>query len=137
MQIQGKIIAILPAQQGVSQTTQKAWCRQEFVLETQERFPKKVCFQVFGADKIQQFNINIGDWLTVDIDIDAHEYKERWYNSINAWNVTHVQQAQPATASATMPPPIQASNPQQGSIFGNPPQTVGQAQDISANQLPF
>ena len=87
MEITGKIIAVLPERGGVSQRTGSEWKVQEYVLETQEQYPRKMCFDVFGADKIAQFAIKIGDQLTVSFDIDAREYQGRWYNSIRAWQL--------------------------------------------------
>ncbi len=87
MEITGKIIAVMPEQSGVSQRTGSEWKVQEYVLETQEQYPRKMCFSVFGSDKIAQFAIKIGDELTVSFDIDAREYKGRWFNSIRAWKV--------------------------------------------------
>ena len=86
MEITGKIIAVLPERGGVSKTGNE-WKMQEYVLETHEQFPKKLCFNVFGADKIAQFNIQAGDELTVSFDINAREYNGRWYNDIRAWRV--------------------------------------------------
>lgn len=107
MEITGKIIAVLPARSGVSARTGSEWKVQEYVLETQEQYPRKMCFDVFGADKIDQFAIQIGEQLTVSFDIDAREYQGRWYNSIRAWKVERVA-AQDPSASAGMPqfPPI-------------------------------
>ena len=86
MEITGKIIAVLPERGGTSKTGNE-WKMQEYVLETHEQFPKKLCFNVFGADKIAQFNIQAGDELTVSFDINAREYNGRWYNDIRAWRV--------------------------------------------------
>lgn len=86
MEITGKIIAVLPERGGISKTGNE-WKTQEYVIETHEQFPKKVCFNVFGADKIAQFNIQAGDEMTVSFDINAREYNGRWYNDIRAWRV--------------------------------------------------
>ena len=86
MEITGKIIAVLPERGGVSKTGNE-WKMQEYVLETHEQFPRKMCFNVFGADKIAQFNIQAGDVMTVSFDINAREYNGRWYNDIRAWRV--------------------------------------------------
>ena len=59
MEITGKIIAVLPERGGVSQRTGSEWKVQEYVLETQEQYPRKMCFDVFGADKIAQFAIKM------------------------------------------------------------------------------
>ena len=90
MEIQGKIIAVLPQQSGVSQRTGNPWASQDYVIETHEQYPHKCCFRVFGADRIKQFNIQSGEELTVSFDIDCHEYNGRWFNDIRAWNVQRV-----------------------------------------------
>jgi hypothetical protein len=107
MEITGKIIAVLPERGGVSKTGNE-WKMQEYVLETHEQFPRKMCFNVFGADKISQFNIQAGDELTVSFDINAREYNGRWYNDIRAWKVDrNVAPAAPAApAGAPVPPPM-------------------------------
>ncbi|MBQ8450871.1 MAG: DUF3127 domain-containing protein [Bacteroidaceae bacterium] len=86
MEITGKIIAVLPERGGVSKTGNE-WKMQEYVLETHEQYPRKICFNVFGADKIAQFNIQVGEEMTVSFDINAREYNGRWYNDIRAWKV--------------------------------------------------
>lgn len=101
MEITGKIIAVLPERGGTSKTGNE-WKTQEYVLETHEQYPKKICFNVFGADKIAQFNIQAGEELTVSFDINAREYQGRWYNDIRAWKVERGD-----TASAM--PPVNAS----------------------------
>ena len=97
MEITGKIIAVLPERGGTSKTGNE-WKMQEYVLETHEQYPKKICFNVFGADKIAQFNIQAGEELTVSFDINAREYQGRWYNDIRAWKVER------GDAASTMPP---------------------------------
>ena len=57
MEFTGKIIAILPPRGGVSRTSGNEWKSQEFVIENHDQYPRKMCFDVFGADKIEQFNI--------------------------------------------------------------------------------
>lgn len=48
--------------------------KQEYVLETHDQYPKKVCFQLFGADRIAQAAIQPGEELTVSFDIESREY---------------------------------------------------------------
>lgn len=85
MEIQGKIIAALPERSGVS--ARGEWKSQTYVIETQGQYPKKLAFDVFGADRITQFNLQVGDIATVFFDFDAHEYNGRWFNSVRAFNV--------------------------------------------------
>ena len=90
MELQGKVIAVLPERSGVS--ARGEWKAQSFVIETHEQYPKKLCFDVFGADRLAQFNIQSGEVINVSFDIDAHEYQGRYFNQIRAWNVTKVSQ---------------------------------------------
>ncbi len=90
MEIQGRIIAALEERSGTSQKS-GAWKSRDYVIETNDRFPKKCCFNVWG-EKIDSFNIQEGEELIVSFDIDAHEYQGRWYNSIRAWKVERVAQ---------------------------------------------
>ncbi|MBQ0049755.1 MAG: DUF3127 domain-containing protein [Bacteroidales bacterium] len=103
MEITGKIIAVLPAKKGVSARTGSEWVVQNYVVETMEQFPRKVCFEVFGADRIQQMNIQMGETLVVSFDVDAHEYNGNWYNRIRAWKVDRNVQAAAAPAAPAAP----------------------------------
>ena len=135
MEITGKIIAVLPPKQGVSQSTGNAWMCQDYVLETQEMYPKKVCFNVFGAEKIQEMNIQLGEMLTVSLEINANEYQGKWYNQVRGWKVVRVsvqgqQQAQvPPQGCQVVYPDRQPSQA--------PAQPQGQAQAQDYGQLPF
>ena len=97
MKIEGKIIAALDEQRGVSKSG-KEWRRMEYVIETPGEFPKKCVFSVMG-DNIEKFGLRIGQDVDIEIDIDAREYNGRWFNSITCWkavlrNVEAVQNVQ-------------------------------------------
>ena len=112
MEIIGKAIAALPVKSGVSKKTGEQWQSREYVIETQEQFPKKMCFEVFGTDKLKEFNIRNNDLIKVHFDITAREYNGKWYNSVRAWKVEHVNPdgsavgatATPAAATAPQAP---------------------------------
>lgn len=107
MDITGNIIAVLPAQGGVSQRSGNAWMRQEYVIEVPGQYPRHMCFSIFGEDRIKQFNLHQGEQnITVQFDIDAHEHNGRWFNEIRAYNILrpYVQQAPPATVEVPAAP---------------------------------
>ena len=105
MEIEGKIIAVLPAKEGVSTRTGNPWMTQDYVLETHDQYPRRCCFNVFGSDKIQLFGIKVGEEMRVSFDIDAHEYQGRWFNSIRAWKVERIDPnaAHDAVVQPTVP----------------------------------
>lgn len=140
MEITGSIIAVLPERSGTS--SKGEWRCASYVIETQEQYPKKVCFDVFGADKMAQFDIKQGEYLTVSFDIDAHEYQGKYYNSVRAWNITRPQSAPQPTQQQHWQ---QASQPtQQAAPMQNPaqqqPQPMQQPQQVqggNSDDLPF
>ena len=88
MELQGKVIAALDPRSGVS--SRGEWKAQDFVIETHDNYPKKMVFSVLGSDRLQRFNIQVGQEINVSFDIDAHEYNGRWFNSIRAFDVRQV-----------------------------------------------
>ena len=88
-EITGKIIAVLPTKSGTSARGTQ-WSSQTAVIETHEQYPKRVAFDVLG-DKITEFNLQVGEEVTVSFDINAREYNGKWFNSVNAWNVVRHQ----------------------------------------------
>lgn len=79
------------------------WAAQDFVIETHDSFPRKMVFSVFGEDRLQRFNIQVGQEVNVSFDIDAREYNGRWFNSIRAFDVRQIV-ANAAPVAGDMPP---------------------------------
>lgn len=86
LEIIGSLITKLQVQSGSS--TRGEWQKQEFVIETQETYPKKVCMNVWGADKVSELaSFREGDLLKISFNIESREYNQRWYNDIRAWRI--------------------------------------------------
>ena len=139
MEIVGKIIQVLPLQSGTSSRTGNSWQVQSYVLETQEQYPRKVCFEIFGEDKIKNNPCNIDDLVTVSFDIESREFNGRWYTSIRAWRVQQgdMTSAQPAAAApqpaATAAAP--AAAPQPAPVANT--QVFDASADDESGDLPF
>jgi hypothetical protein len=87
MDITGRIIAVMEKRSGQSQRSGNAWASQDYVIETLEQYPRRCVFNVFGEDKINEYNLQIGAEVTVSFDINAREYNGRWYNDIEAYGI--------------------------------------------------
>lgn len=117
MDITGKIIFASEPRSGVSKSSGNPWKSQDFVIETQEQYPRKCVFTVFGEDRLRQFNLQKDGYYTVSFDIDAHEYNGRWFNDIRAWRVVPAAVGAPAApapaqpAAASVPPAQPAADP--------------------------
>ena len=110
MEITGKIIFDLQEQSGVSKAGNN-WKKHEYVLETQETYPRKVFFNFFG-DKADQYKLSVGKVYTVSFDLESREFNGRWYTDVRAWKA---EESQGADAGAAVPPmnqqPIEAPVP--------------------------
>lgn len=97
-------------------------------------------FDVFGADRLAQYNIKVGDEVAVSFDIDAHEYQGRWFNDIRVWGVQHLDAAAAQAAAPVAAAPVGAAPvapaptaPAAGAQAPFPPAQEGE----SADDLPF
>lgn len=103
MEIQGKVIQILPNQGGMGKTG-KAWKKQEVILETPGQYPKKVAVSIWN-DKIDSFSLSEGDDVNLSIEAESREHNSKWFTELKAWKMNGVKQGAPrqsAPASESM-----------------------------------
>ena len=131
MELTGRIIAVLEAKSGTSSRTGNKWMKQEYVMEVPGDYPSHCSFMVFGEDRIKQLDIQNGEDVTIQFDIDAHEYNGRWYNDFKAYNVIRENKANRPVSTVTTPsdenlPP-----------FPPMPDTVDSFKNVDGSDLPF
>lgn len=109
LNISGIVLNILPLQSGTSKAGNQ-WQKQDFILETQGQYPRKVCICLFG-DNVAKFPLQVGQSVTASVDIESREFNGRWYTDVRAWNVVYngQQQGAPAPASAAAAPTAQTT----------------------------
>lgn len=85
LEVTGKVIKVMPVQSGVSQRGE--WKKQEFVIETIEQYPKKICISGWAerVDEIQ--HLEAGTQIKVAINLESREFNERWYTDVRAWKI--------------------------------------------------
>ena len=137
MDIQGKIIIALEPRTGTS--ARGDWKSQSFVVETHDAYPKKMVFDVFGEDRLNRFNIQVGQEVMVSFDIDAHEYNGRWFNNVRAFDVRQVDPASVGAAPAAQPAPFAPApaQPATQAAAPFPPAQPAAAEGESTDDLPF
>lgn len=84
MKIDGRVIRILEEQTGQGQRGE--WRKQDFVVHIEGEYPKQICCTMWG-DNIDKFALQVGDEVSVGINVKSREYKDRWYTDITAWRV--------------------------------------------------
>ena len=125
--ITGKVTQILEEQSGTSKNG--PWRKQDFILETEDKYPKPVCITQWGDD-IESFAVREGERLTAHVDIQRREYNGRWYTDVKAWRVTRDQPAGSGGSGPADAPPAAGDEPWPD------PSTAG-ADDNADDDLPF
>jgi len=88
LKVSGKITSILDVEKGVSKAG-KDWQKQNFVIDTGEKFNNIICFQVFGVDKCEaltKYN-KVGDVVNVSFNVSSREFNGKYYHNLDAWMV--------------------------------------------------
>lgn len=94
--LKGKLIKILNQESGVARSGNQ-WKKQEFVIETADQFPKKVCFTLFN-DKVSMLaGLNPGDELEVSFDVESREYNGKYFHNLNAWKLDRSSASAPVS----------------------------------------
>jgi len=108
LEITGKVYQILPQQSGTGKNG--AWSKREFIIETFEQFPRKVCISVWG-DKSDNLDMQhpVGSAVRASINIESREYNEKWYTDVRAWKIEASQDVQ-ENYVAPAPPPFIADD---------------------------
>lgn len=90
MQFTAKVLSVPPPQRGVGKSGE--WKRQEIIVETEDKYPKKVCVSLWG-DKYDTALLQPGVRLAISFDIESREYNGRWYTDVKAWKVEPAESA--------------------------------------------
>jgi hypothetical protein len=99
MQLTAKLAQLLPPESGMGKNGE--WKKQSIIVETDGQYPKKVCITVWG-DKINPAQLQPGNTLTIDFDIESREFNGRWYTDVKAWKIESAGSIAP---DAHIPPP--------------------------------
>ncbi len=131
LEITGKIFSLLEPVTGAG--TNGPWTKREFVIETQEQYPKKVCLEAWNDKATALDSIGTGADVKVSFDVSSREYNQKWYTSLRIWKLEVVSG-------------VNAGAPQQngGASMGGAPVTMPSNQEInqsfaanSTDDLPF
>ena len=82
LEFEGSLIKVLPEVTG--QGKNGAWVKQDFVLETEDQYPKKACFTAWGDKSADLKTFALGEKLKIQFSVESREYNERWYTDLRA-----------------------------------------------------
>ncbi len=85
LEITGKLVQLLEEQKGES--ARGPWLKQEFLIETEEKFPKQICLAAWNERASALKSFQPGERLKIAFDIESREFRGKWYTNLKAWSV--------------------------------------------------
>lgn len=85
MNIKGKITWVSEVQ-SIRTRDNRTLLKKEAIIETQERYPQSLCFEVWGDDVQHQY-LATGQLVEVDYNMHAIAYNGKYFNHAKAWKI--------------------------------------------------
>lgn len=124
--ITGKIVEVLPPKSGVSKSGNE-WMSQEYVLEEENK--DRIVFNVFGAQKINEYNLLVGTTAAVTLKIESTSWNGKYFTKLSCMgcvsNTSNPQQQQSPQQRPIQTPNLDAAK------------EVATSAQTSVNDLPF
>jgi len=88
LKVKGKIVKILEVEKGTSKAG-KEWKKLNFVIDTGSEYNPEVCFQLFGDEKVENFQKynKVGQEVEVAFNVSSREFNGKYYHNLDAWKV--------------------------------------------------
>jgi hypothetical protein len=129
LEFEGSLVKVLPEETG--QGKNGVWVKQNFVLETEEQYPKKACFTAWGDKAADLKTYSLGEKLRISFSVESREYNERWYTDLKAFRIDPVSGGSPSAAPSSAPSQSQGSSaPRQAPPVADLPSFSADDQDL-------
>lgn len=130
MEFHGKVIVVQQVRTGVSQRSGESWYSQDFVLESDGQYTHRCKLSLWGADRIQNANLQLGEYVTAKFEVEAHEFNGDWFNDLRCYDVV-------ANGVSRLRRPQQQRAPQQAPQQQAPQQQAPFQQQVAPGNAPF
>jgi len=85
LELSAKLLQILPAQTGTGKNG--PWKKVEFIVETTDKFPKKICITAWKEQADQAEKLALNSTVKLSLELSSREYNGKWYSEIKAWKI--------------------------------------------------
>lgn len=85
LEVNGRIIQMMDPVTGSGNNG--PWTKREFVIETADQYPKKICFSAWNDKASQLESFPVGSSVKVSFDASSREYNQRWYTELRIWKM--------------------------------------------------
>jgi len=123
LDLSGRVVQILSEQTGTGKNGQ--WSKQDFIIETEEQYPRKVCFSAWGEKVSMIKSLKTGTLVKVSFNVESREFNGKWYTDLRLWKIETPEPAGNTVASGGY------------TDAGLEPLSTGDSEEGGENDLPF
>ena len=94
LKITGKITKVLKNQTGQKKDGSGEWVKKSFVVDNNEQYNNIFCFEVFGQEKVENFEKynKVGDMVDVTFNVSTNEWTSpqgelKYFTTLQAWKI--------------------------------------------------
>jgi hypothetical protein len=138
MELQGRVVRLLPLKEGVAQSTGNPYRTQEFIFgyyENQSDIYERNILLNVRNDNIEKYKLAENDKIKVRISLGCREYPQgsgKYFNDIRTGDITIIQKANAESAQTANDSQVNNNpQPQQNAATG------GENQGGESDDLPF
>lgn len=91
LELTAKLLTLMPVQN--IQGKNGPLTKQEFIVETEEQYPKKICISAWNETAKVIQAIKPFSTVKIAISVESREYNSRWYTDVKAWKIDVVNGA--------------------------------------------
>ncbi len=132
MEINAKVIRILD-EQVIKSRSGEEYIKYSFVVETNEKYAKKICLTCMGKDRWGKLGIRVGLSYNLGVDISSREWNGRWFTEASCWNAVVLDEAKVAAQESTQTNVSQSSS----NVSSNVSVSTNVQQEEKPDDLPF
>ena len=89
LELSGKLSQFLPEVSGTGKNG-TTWTKRDFIIETTDNFPKKICLSAWGDKTAELTGVGVGEMIKVSFDVQSREYNGKWYTDLRAWKIEKI-----------------------------------------------
>lgn len=123
LELSGKVVQVLSEQTGTGKNGQ--WSKQDFIIETEEQYPRKVCFSAWGEKVSMIKSLKAGTQVKVSFNVESREFNGKWYTDLRLWKIEAPEPAGNTVAAGSY------------TDAGLEPLSTGDSEEGGENDLPF
>lgn len=87
MKVEGLTVSVIQDVQKGTSAGGKDWEKMTFVGTTTETYNNTYAFEIFGTEKIENFNkfTKVGSVIDVDFNVNCNEWKGKYFTTLGYW----------------------------------------------------